>query len=309
MELRALRYFVTVAEELHFGRAAKRLSMTQPPLSQAISGLERELGVRLLERTRRKVALTHSGAAFLGEARATLARAAQAVQAAQRAERGELGRLAVGYIAATAFTLLPLVLRDFSRSFPDVKLELREFTLPQQFEALRRSEIHVALLRPPVADAELASETIVEEPFVLALPARHPLAALRRVPARRLAPEPFVMFPRQPGLVFHGLVMDFCLRAGFAPRVAQEANQTHTVVGLVSAGIGVALVPASTQRIGLAGVVYRPLREKTPSSRTAVAWRRLDTAPVVKAFLGVARRVAKQVNSVAAIHPSGTKRT
>jgi DNA-binding transcriptional LysR family regulator len=299
MELRALRYFVTVAEELHFGRAARRLSMTQPPLSQAISGLERELGVRLLERTRRKVALTHSGAAFLGEARATLARAAQAVEAAQRAERGEVGRLAVGYIAATAFTLLPLVLRDFSRSFPDVKLELREFTLPQQFEALRRGEIHVALLRPPVADAELASETILQEPFALALPAGHPLAALRRVPARRLAAEPFVMFPRLPGLVFHDLIMDFCLRTGFAPRVAQEANQTHTVVGLVSAGIGVALVPASTQRIGLAGVVYRPLREKTPSSRTAVAWRRLDSSPAVKSFLDVARRVAKQVNSVA----------
>jgi DNA-binding transcriptional LysR family regulator len=303
MELRALRYFVTVAEELHFGRAARRLSMTQPPLSQAIRGLERELGVRLLERTRRKVALTHSGAAFLDEARATLLRAAKAVAAAQRAERGEIGALAVGYIAATAYTLLPLVLRDFSRGFPGVKLELREFTIPQQFEALRRGEIHVALLRPPVADAELASETIQQEPFVLALPAGHPLAALRRVPARRLAAEPFVMFPRQPGLVFHDLVMDFCLRAGFAPRVAQEANQTHTVVGLVSAGIGVALVPASTQRIGLAGVVYRPLREKTPSSRTAVAWRRLDSSPVVKAFLDVARRVAKQVNSFAPIEP------
>lgn len=303
MELRALRYFVTLADELHFGRAAKRLSMTQPPLSQAIRSLERELGVRLFERTRRKVALTHAGGAFLDEARATLARAAQAIEAAQRADRGEVGRLGVGYIAATAYTLLPLVLRDFSRGFPGVKLELRELTLPQQVEALRRGDADVALLRPPVADAELAAETILQEPFVLALPARHPLSGLRRVPARRLAAEPFVMFPRQPGLVFHDLVMGFCLKNGFTPRVAQEANQTHTVVGLVSAGIGVALVPASTQRIGLAGVAYRPLREATPASRTAVAWRRQDASPVVKAFLDVARRVAKQVNSGAASQP------
>lgn len=292
MELRALRYFVTLAEELHFGRAAKRLGMTQPPLSLAIAGLERELGVRLLERTRRKVALTHAGATFLEEARATLARASQAVELAQRAQRGEVGRLAVGYLAATAYTLLPLVLRDFMRSFPGVRLDLRELTLPQQIAALVKGDIEVGLLRPPVGEAELAAETILAEPFVLALPARHALTALRRVPARRLAGEPFIMFPRQPGLVFHDLVMGFCLRNGFTPRVAQEANQTHTVVGLVSAGIGVALVPASTGRIGLAGVAYRPLRERTPESRTAVAWRRDNASPVLAAFRDVARRVA-----------------
>jgi DNA-binding transcriptional LysR family regulator len=297
MELRALRYFVVLAEELHFGRAARRLAMTQPPLSQAIAGLERELGVRLFERTRRKVALTHAGTAFLDEARATLARAAQAIETARRADQGEVGRLSIGFIAATAYTFLPLVLREFSRAFPGVKLELRELTLPQQLEALGDGRVDVGLLRPPVRQAELASETLLREPFVLALPARHPLAALRRVPARRLAAEPFVLFPRQPGLVFRDLVMGFCLRHGFTPRIAQEANQTHTVVGLVSASVGVALVPASTQKIGLAGVTYRPLRERTPSSETALAWRRLDSSPVVKAFRDVARSVAKHVNS------------
>jgi DNA-binding transcriptional LysR family regulator len=297
VELRALRHFVTLAEELHFGRAAKRLAMTQPPLSQSLGKLERELGVRLVERTRRKVALTPAGATFLEEAKATLARAAHAIEAAQRAERGEVGRLAVGFLAATAYTLLPLILRDFARAFPGVKLELRELLLPQQLEALLRGDIGVGLLRPPVAEAELASETIVTEPFVVALPARHPLCALARVSPARLAGEPFVMFPRQPGLVFHDIVMEFCLRAGFRPRVAQEANQTHTVVGLVSAGIGVALVPASTQRIALPGVAYRPLRGAAPRSRTALAWRRSDSSPVVAAFLDVARRVAKQVNS------------
>lgn len=297
MELRSLRYFVVLAEELHFGRAAKRLAMTQPPLSLSIRGLERELGVVLFARTRRKVALTDAGAAFLEGARATLARAALAAEDAQRAQRGETGGLAVGYLAATAYTLLPLVLRDFLRGYAGVKLELRELNLPQQAGALLKGDIDVGLLRPPVGEAELASETILAEPFVLALPARHPLGALRRVPAKRLAGEPFIMFPRQAGLVFHDLVMGFCLRNGFTPRVAQEANQTHTVIGLVSAGIGVALVPASAQKIGLAGVTYRPLREATPRSRTALAWRRGDASPVVAAFLDVARRVAKQVNS------------
>jgi DNA-binding transcriptional LysR family regulator len=299
MELRALRYFVVLAEELHFSRAARRLSLTQPPLSQAIAKLERELGVRLFERSRRKVELTLAGATFLEEARAMLARAAQAVDLVQRAQRGEVGRLAIGYLAATAYTLLPLVLRDFSRSYPGVKLDLRELTIPQQHAALLKGDIDVAILRPPVSQAELASETLLAERFVLALPARHPLRALRRVPAKRLAAEPFVFFPRQPGLVFHDLVMDFCLRAGFTPRVAQEAYQTHTVVALVAAGIGVALVPASTQKIGLAGVAYRELRETTPQSRTAVAWRRADASPALGAFLDVARRVAKQVNSAA----------
>ena len=297
MELRGLRYFVALAEELHFGRAARRLAMTQPPLSQAIAALERELGVRLFDRTRRRVALTHAGVAFLDEARVTLARAAQAAEAARRAGRGEVGRLAVGYLAATAYTLLPLVLRDYMRGFPGVRLELRELTLPAQRAALLKGEIEVGLLRPPVEEAELESETVLAEPFVLALPAHHPLARLRRVPLQRLAGEPFIMFPRQPGLVFHDLIMGYCLRNGVTPRVAQEANQTHTVVGLVSAGIGVALVPASTRSIGLAGVAYRPLREATPRSRTAVAWRRGESSPATRAFLDVARRVAKQVHS------------
>ena len=295
MELRQLRYFVTLAGELHFGRAAKRLALTQPPLTQAIQKLERELGVRLFERTQRRVALTHAGKAFLEEARQTLARAEGAVDRARRASRGEVGRLAVGFLANTAYTLLPLVLRDFTRKFPGVTLELRELTIPQQLEALRRENIDVGLLRPPLADAELTSETILEERFVLALPAAHALCALRRVPVRRLAGESFVMFPRTAGFVFHDLIMGFCQRAGFAPRVAQEVNQTHAVIGLVSAGLGVALVPASAQKIALAGVEYRPLREATPLAQVSVAWRRADASPVVAAFLQVARHAARNL--------------
>jgi DNA-binding transcriptional LysR family regulator len=294
MELRQLRCVVALAEELHFGRAARRLALTQPPLSQAIRNLEDELGVRLFERTRRRVALTQAGAAFAEEARATLARVAEAAERARRADRGEVGRLAVGFLAATAHTLLPLILRDFKARRPEVILDLRELTPPQLGEALRRREIQVGLVRPPVPDAELASEVILEEPFVLALPARHPLGRLSRVPVTRLASEPFVTFRRLPGRVFPDQVMGFCLGAGFTPRVAQEVNQVHTVIGLVAAGIGVALVPASARTIGLPGVLYRPLRETTPRAQLALAWPRADASPVLAAFLDTARRVARR---------------
>lgn len=294
MELRKLRNFVVLADELHFGRASKRLAMTQPPLSLSIRSLEEELGVRLFERTRRRVALTHAGATFLEEARNLLARAEQAVAQARAADRGEVGHLTIGFMAATAYTVLPLVLRDFAERFPAVRLDLRELTIPQQFEALRRNHIDVGLVRPPVADPELADEIILEERLVVALPAGHPLAARVRASAKRLAEQPFVMFQRGPGLVLHDQVMRFCLGAGFTPRVAQEVSQTHVVIGLVSAGIGVALVPQSAQNIRLRGVVYRPLTEASPPVHTSVAWRRGDRSPVIDSFRAIAREVGKR---------------
>jgi len=295
MEIRKLRYFVTLAEELHFGRAAQRLALTQPPLSLAIQGLERELGVALFLRSRREVSLTHAGATFLVEARAILARAAQAVDLARAADRGEVGRLAVGFLAATAYTLLPPLLRDFTGSFPGVALDLRELTMHEQLEALRRGDIQIALLRAPLTDAGLSFEVILEEPMVLALPANHRLAKLRRVPAKRLANEPFVMFPRRPGTVFHDFITGFFQRTGCTPRIVQEATQTHAVIGLVSAGIGCALVAASARSMGLRGVAYRPLLEDAPVVRTALAWRSSDTSPVVAGFLATARRAARQL--------------
>ena len=217
--------------------------------------------MRLFERTRRKVALTHAGAAFLEEARATLARAAQAVDLVRRAARGEVGRLAVGYLAATAYTLLPLVLRDFRQGFPGREARAARADHPAAARRAAKGDIDVAMLRPPVSEAELASE-ILAEPFVLALPARHPLRALRRGCPRSGSRASLSCSSRASrGSCSTTWSMGFCLRGGFTPRVAQEAYQTHAVVGLVSAGIGVALVPASTQKIGLAGVAYRPLRE------------------------------------------------
>jgi DNA-binding transcriptional LysR family regulator len=295
MELRTLRYFAALAEELHFGRAAQRLAITQPPLSLAIRGLEQELGVELFIRTRRRVALTHAGSVFLEHVRGVLARAAESAEAARAAARGEVGRLAIGFMSASIYTLLPAVLRAFRESHGGVRLELQELTLPQQITALRRGDIQVAIVRPPVADAELDSAVVLSEPMLAALPAGHPLNSLRRIGIQRLREQPFVMFQRAPGLVLHHLVLGFCLQHGFTPRVAQEASQTHAVAGLVAAGIGVALVPRSAQEIRLRGVEYRPIVERTPAVETAIAWRRDATSPVVDAFVATARRVGRSM--------------
>jgi len=293
MELRTLRYFVTLAEELHFGRAARRLAITQPPLSLAIRALEQELGVQLFARTRRQVELTHAGAAFREEAAAILARADEARRLAQAADRGQVGRLVIGFMSASTYTLMPPVLRDFAAGHPRVRLDLRELTLPQQFAALRRGDIDVGFVRPPVADAELDSEVLLEEPLLVVLPGGHPLAAQQRIALAQLAGEPFVMFQRAPGLVLHDLVLGWCLQQGMAPRVVQEASQTHAVVGLVSAGIGVALVPASARDMRPRDVEFRPLRARSPKVGTALAWRRGDASPVLRSFLATARRVAR----------------
>ena len=293
MELRSLRYFVALAEELHFGRAAHRLSITQPPLSIAIRNLEADLGVRLLARDRRRVTLTAVGAAFLEQARAVLARAAEAVETARAASRGEAGRLSIGFMSASVYTLLPPVLREFAAGHPGVRLDLRELTLPQQYAALERGDIDVGFVRSQPMEAEFGSAVLLQEPLVAALPSGHALAGKRRIRAQELAREQFVAFQRAPGLVLHDVVLKFCLQQGFAPRVAQEATQTHAVVGLVSAGIGVALVPASAREIRLQGVELRPLAEKSPLVGTSLAWRSGDDSPVLKAFVATAAKVAR----------------
>jgi DNA-binding transcriptional LysR family regulator len=294
VELRSLRYFVVLAEELHFGRAARRLAITQPPLSIAIRNLENELDVQLLVRDRRRVALTEPGRAFLDQARVVLARASDAVETARAASRGEAGRLAIGFMSASIYTVLPLALREFASSHPGVRLELRELTLPQQFAALEKGDIHVGFIRPQPMEAEFSSAILLQEPLVAALPSGHSLSRNRRVRAQSLAREPFVMFQRSPGLVLHDIVLKFCLQQGFSPHVVQEASQTHAVIGLVSAGIGVALVPSSAQEIRLRGVELRPLAERSPQVGTALAWRSDNDSPALRAFIATAKSVVRR---------------
>jgi DNA-binding transcriptional LysR family regulator len=291
MELRHLRYFVAVAEELHFGRAAARLHISQPPLSQQIRDLEQELGVRLLERNRRRVALTPAGASFLDEAREILRRSERAGERARRASRGELGELGVGYVTSAMNEPLAAILREFRRTRPGVELQLHDQLPDQQLEGLRAGRLDVGFLRPPVDDPLLRAECIWREPLVVALPADHPLAAQPRVRWRDLAGEPFVNLPWHAAPGFQRVLFEACRAAGFAPQVRQLANDLPTVIWLVGAGVGVAVVSAGLAGLSRHSVVYRPLRPRGPLVEMVVAWRRDARSPVVEAFLGVTRRV------------------
>jgi DNA-binding transcriptional LysR family regulator len=290
MELRHLRYFVAVAEELHFGRAAERLAIAQPPLSQQIQALERELGVALF--TRHPVRLTPAGEAFQQEAVATLRRAERAAEAARAAARGELGTIRVGFVSSAVYGALPAAVRRFRELHPGVVLALTELTTAFQLQGLHAGDLDVGIFRvdlPSLAETDLVAEPIAREPYVLALPADHPLAARARVPLAAVAKEPFVTFPYRSNPSLHGQIERFCLGAGFVPRVVQEATLMQTIVALVAAGIGVALVPASLQRLQLAGVTYRPLAEPDVQTELVAVRRRDGNVPGLAAFLALLR--------------------
>ena len=294
MELRHLRYFVTVAEELHFGRAAHRLHMAQQPLSRQIRNLEDELAVQLFHRTKRIIRLTEAGEAFLPEARKTLAQADYAVAVAQRVSRGEAGRLYIGFTGPILNRVLPAVVRPFKQRFPDIHLELKRLQTNEQVKALLDGEIHVGLLHPPIDASGLRHEVIYHEPLIAVLPDIHPLAkgAPNPISVQTLANQPFILFPRQVGPVLYDAIISFCQQAGFSPRVIQEAFPQQTILGLVATGLGVSLTPASAQHIRQQGVTVRPLIEVTPILESAMAWRSGATNPALARFLDIARELS-----------------
>jgi len=290
MELRHLRYFVAVAEELHFNRAADRLHIAQPPLSQQIKHLEAELGVELFHRrTKRQVQLTEAGQVLLRAAYPILAQLDQAVYNTQRAGRGETGTLNIGFTSTVVYDVLPAILSQYRQHFPQVNLVLQELTTTQQEEALQNHRIEVGFCHPPIKDASLQLESISQEPLVVALPQTHPLATATTISLGSLADEAFILFPRHlgPGLYDH--IVTFCQQANFSPKVMQEAIQMQTIIGLVSAQMGVALVPASLQHLPRAGVIYKPLQEATPQVETALVWRSDHALAVLREFLQVVR--------------------
>jgi len=289
MELRHLRYFITVAEELHFGRAAQRLHIAQPPLSQQIRQLEEELGVVLFHRTKRSVQLTDAGQVFLEEAKQVLIQAAQAVQAAQRASRGEIGQLVVSFVSSAAYNVLPKILQAFRARFPEVNLALHELTTDKQLQGLRDGWIDVGFLRPPIEDDTLSLATIFQESLVVALPEIHPLSRQPQVPLKALINEFFILFPRPLGPKLYDQIVGLCQQAGFSPNVVQEAIQMQTIVSLVAAEIGIALVPASVQNLQRRGVIYKAIQEATPKAEIAVIWRSNDLSSVLHQFLSVVR--------------------
>lgn len=291
MELRHLRYFVAVAEERHFGRAAERLHIAQPPLSQQIRRLESELGEPLLYRTTRSVELSPAGEVLLQRAREILAAAEAAVADARRAAHGEYGRLAVGFTGSSTYEMLPALAAALRRELPGVALELRgELLTPAQVARLIDGTLDLGLLRPPVRERELSIEVLRSEPLIAVLPESHPLAALDSVPLEQLGAEPFVTYPSHFRSVLHDAVQDACEAHGFKPRAAHEVAETATLVSFVAAGLGVSLVPASVRHMTVRGAIYRPLSEDNPQVELAAAWRRDDDRPVLARALDVIRR-------------------
>ncbi|HOF05521.1 MAG TPA: LysR family transcriptional regulator [Syntrophales bacterium] len=301
MELRHLTYFIAVAEELHFGRAAQRLHISQPPLSQQIRRLEEEIGVRLLNRTKRRVEITPAGEAFLAEARQIIAAAEEAVRRAVRADKGEIGSLAVGFIGSANYSVLPPVIREFRRRFPDVEISLTEMNTSNQIEALRAGRIQAGFLRPPpgIEAAGLATAPVFREPLVVAMSQNHPLQGELTLPLRLLAKESFIMIPRRRGPGYFDYLITLCRQEGFSPYIVLEASQFHTIIGLVAAELGIAVVPASMQRSRFAGVVFRTVAGGAETV-LHMAWMNNSNSPVLDNFLTVAREVAGSLMPAAA---------
>ncbi|OKK21475.1 LysR family transcriptional regulator [Streptomyces sp. CB02488] len=290
MELRHLSAFVAVAEELHFGRAAKRLQMAQPPLSQQIRRLEKELGVQLFERNTRSVRLTGAGESFLQPVRTVLDDLDVAVRAAKAAGRGEYGRVGIGFAGASSHETLPRLTRAVRAAHPGIELVMTGQTYANV--ALARvadGSLDLGFVRLPVTQPGVAHRVIDEEELVCALPSDHPLAARDSVSIEALAGEPFVSFPANTGSTVRDAMVGACEAAGFNPRVVQEAPDSYTIMALVAAGVGVTLTVTSVQHIQQNGLVYRPLAGPPIRRQAALAWRADNPSAALRAVLAVAR--------------------
>lgn len=289
MEFRQVAYFVTVAEELHFRHAAERLHIVQPALSQQIARLEAELGVMLLSRTKRNVSLTAAGHAFLKDAKVMLELREQAIETARRVGRGEAGTLHAGFVGPAAYSVLRRVVRAYRASHPDVGLVLDELSTGEQLDRLSAGTLDLGIVRLPVDHDRLTIMPLVSEPIIVVLPEEHPLSADAVVDVADLAAEPFIIVSRSQEPISFDRCVSLCARAGFSPRIAQEAMQIRTIVELVAAGLGVSLAPESLAQLRLPGVVYRPVANGHDITlETGLAWRSDDTSPTVEGFVRTA---------------------
>lgn len=291
MELRHLRYFVAVAEELHFGRAAERLRMAQPPLSLQIQALENELQARLFDRSHRRVALTEAGRAFLKDVRAILATVEEAKRHAGQIARGAAGRLEIGFTGSATFNRrMPPLLARFRREWPDVTLMLRQMTTAEQLEALSDGRLDIGFARPAMSELSqrrLVVSRALREPLLVALSSDHRLARRGRIRFSALKDEPFIMPSRHTSAGFYDKVMEMCAGAGFVPRVAMEAHQISAILTLAAAGIGVAVVFAGMREAGIAGLSFARIADKHAFGELLVIRREGESAPTVNNFLSL----------------------
>jgi len=297
MELRHLRYFVAVAEELHFGRAATRLHMTQPPLSQQIQQLERELGVALFDRSGRAVTLSAAGTWLLPEAKRILIETHALRSGVERAASGQVGSIHLAFVSIADYAGLPELLRDFRRRYPDVRLMLREATSDIQFEELEAGRIDAGLLIPPIPahlTGHLDYVTLLRDPLVVALPTACARRIGRdRVDLARLAALPLIIFPRQLAPGFYDLILGAFHSAGVSPLITQEAVQMQTIIAFVAAGMGMALVPSSMRKLVRPGVSYRSLTGSVAAVEVGMAWRRAGQSPAMDALIERVRALAR----------------
>jgi len=291
-DMSLLRCFVTVAEEMHFGRAAERMNMSQPPFSRQIQILEHVLGVKLLERTSRSVKLTPAGQIFLPEARHILQLLDNATLLAKRVALGKSGSLKIGFTAMAAFGGLPRLAAAFRREFPHVELVLQEASSADQLRKLNASEIDFAILRPPIEQAQLQSFCFSTESLIAAIPASHSLAAKPKIKLRDLSGEPFISYLPYEAYYLYNLVGDFLAKAGATPSYVQQLTQVHSVMALVQAGMGVSIVPESARLLNFSNVVLRPIED--PQSKPVelfMAWRRDNLNPLIPPMAELARQV------------------
>jgi DNA-binding transcriptional LysR family regulator len=294
MELRHLNYFVAVAEELHFGRAAARVRTAQSSFSAQIRDLEQELGVQLLHRTKRQVHLTDAGRAFLIEARATLKQAARAVRVAQRASHGEAGALGIGFVPSADCISFPDILRVFKKQYPEVQLQLHNLTASEQVEALRQGEIDIGFMRPLRIEKAIASERIMREPVVVVLPKKHRLLSNAEVALEDVAAESLILCSRIHAPLQHDVIVAQFRAANLIPNVSLETDHIQTVLGLVAAGLGISLLPASVESLRAPGLSYRPLKKVSVLMEMAVAYRKGDPSRVLANFLAVVRELSRR---------------
>jgi DNA-binding transcriptional LysR family regulator len=291
MELRQLKYFVAVAEELHFGRAAERVHISQPPLSMQIRNLEDELGLQLLQRNSRNVELTEAGAVFLEEAKSVLQKLDDAVSNAQRIARGDEGMLSIGFVGPAMDTSLPKALREFRTKQPGVVLDLLEMNTQEQFDALASGKIQLGLMRLYQQDFNgFTAELFVRESYVLAMPKGHQMTGSKRVKLSTLKNEPFIFYPRRlhPKL-YDGMLA--CFRnAGFTPNIIQEVKTKKTTLSLVASGIGISIVPKSSVALRSEGIQYRPIIGHLPKVEIFAVWDENRTTPLMTKFLTIIRK-------------------
>ncbi|WP_225049969.1 acetoin biosynthesis transcriptional regulator AlsR [Priestia megaterium] len=290
MELRHLKYFKTVAEELHFGKAAARLNIAQPPLSLQIRNLEEELGVSLFHRTKRHVELTKEGQVFLEKVYQIFESLDESIETVRMVSRGEIGEIVIGFLASAAYDVLPTIIKHYRKQYPSIHVNLKQLTSAEQLKALEEGTIHIGIISEPIENQSLNFEIIRREPMVVALPKEHPLASkTASIHLMDLANEPFIVTERKSNQHHYDGVINSCYESGFSPNVIQETKEMSTVISLVSAGIGIAIVPSSIQLLLQNEVVYREIRDNKFNTITALVWKNKNQSPIVNGFVNLVK--------------------